>query len=124
MADVLLVEEHPHGFLYIRTPQGAAPLPPGCLAEGKVVRMWNRIVPTVTREGLYVLKAGDSLRDAGAAPNPRRDEDLALIRDLLTPAKAAELNALCRPAPLPGSFTGEGTSGAGPFGTGSEDLHG
>jgi hypothetical protein len=119
VADVLLIEPHPQGFLFIPAPRGAAPLPPGSLADGRVVRMWNRIVQTVTLECLYVLKAGQGFEDAGAPnPVPRREEELALIRSHLPGEKIAELEEYRRLAPLPPPRTPQGDAGAEAGGTG------
>ena len=101
IADVLLVEQHPEGFPFVRAPLGANPLPPGSLDDGPVVRMWGRQVRVATLECLFVLKASGNFTGPRRPPDPKHARDLELIRGLLPPGAIAGLVGYCSIIPAP-----------------------
>ncbi|MFQ6096149.1 MAG: nucleotidyltransferase domain-containing protein [Armatimonadota bacterium] len=96
VADVLLAEDHPDGFPFIRAPLGANPLPPRSLSDGPVVTMWGRRVQVVTLECLFVMKASGNFTGPRPESNPKHRSDLELIEGRLTAAAIRSLAPYCR----------------------------
>ncbi len=101
LADVLLFEEHPEGFPFIRAPLGANPLPPGSFTDGPEAVLWGRPARIVTPECVYVMKSsGNFTADAGAPLRAKDRQDLALLRTLIPEAGQRELRRYYRIRPL------------------------
>ncbi|MGD9496953.1 MAG: nucleotidyltransferase domain-containing protein [Armatimonadota bacterium] len=101
IADVLLAEQHPDGFPFVRAPLGANPLPPSSFAEALAVNMWGRRAHVVSLECLLVMKASGNFNGPRQPPDPKHARDLELIRSLLPEAALARLLPYCRVIPAP-----------------------
>jgi hypothetical protein len=102
LADILLTEEHPLGFPFIRAPLGANPLPPGSLTEGPTVTIWGRIARVVTLECMFVMKAsGNFTAEPGDPLRPKDEEDLKWIQSILPARRLQDLGRYCVIYPAP-----------------------
>jgi hypothetical protein len=100
IADIVLAEEHPWGFSFLRSPSGIRLLPPGSLSDGPLVSLWGRSLRVVTLECLYVSKARSSFEAAEMPLEQKRQHDLTLISSRLPGAIIKGLESYCRPMTL------------------------